>query len=98
MISIPLSNGAVNAHQIFQVELGDNTVEFYVNWNTTEEYWSADLYVEGELKCAGVILLVGDELLGVYNAGLGRLVMAGTDPTLDNLGTDNQLIWISDDE
>jgi len=98
MITIPLSNGAVNAHPVFEIELGDNTVEFRINWNTTEQYWSADLYVEGELKCAGVILLVGDELISAYNAGLGKLVMVGIDPTLDNLGVDNRLIWIPDNE
>lgn len=94
MITIPLQGGAVNAHPVFQIQLGDNLVEFRINWVSTESYWSADLYVEGVLKCAGVILLVGDELIGTYNSGLGRLVMSGDEPTLDNLGTSNTLVWI----
>lgn len=94
MITIPLQGGAVNAHQILEIQLGDNTVEFRINWVTTQGYWSADLYVEGVLQCAGVVLLPGDELIGKFNTGLGLLVLAGEQPTLDNLGNANQLVWV----
>lgn len=98
MTVIPLVGGATNAHQTFQIQLGDNTVQFNVNYLTTRSLWMCDLSVEGVTVAAGVMLLVGDELLQSYNAGIGRLVMTGTDPTLDDLGTNNKLVWVSDDE
>ena len=98
MITIPLTNGAANAHQILFIQLELNFVEFRVNWNTTQSQWYADLYLEGVLQAAGVMLLPGSELLSDYEADIGRLVINGTEPTLDNLGISNELVWISDNE
>ena len=33
-----------------------------------------------------------------YEAGIGRLVFVGDEVTLDNLGVNNKLVWVSDDE
>lgn len=95
---IPLVGGAANADYTFDVQLGDNTVGFRVHYLTTQAQWTCDLSVEGTIVAAGVMLLTGDELIGIYHTGLGKLVLNGTDPTLDDLGTNNQLVWISDDE
>ena len=98
MTVIPLVGGAANADYKFQIQLGDNTVDFHVHYLTTRSQWMCDLSVEGVNVAEGVMLQAGDELLQSYNAGIGRLVMTGTDPTLDDLGTNNKLVWVSDDE
>jgi len=98
MIIIPLVGGAVNADYTFQIQLGDNAVDFRIHYLTTREQWTCDLSVEGVTVATGVMLLCGDELLQNYNAGIGRLVMTGADPTLDDLGTNNKLVWVSDNE
>lgn len=99
MIEIPLTGGAANAHQTTQVQLDDNLVQFDINWCTLTEVWSCDVILEGVTLAAGTVLLPNAELIEVYETGLGgKLYVVGDTPTLDNLGTDNQLVWVSDDE
>jgi len=93
MATIPLSGGAVNAHQEFSIQLGDNVLEFRVNYITRSPGWSVDISREGDLLIAGAMLVPGAEITKNYNAGIGRLVFVGDEPTLDNLGTANSLVW-----
>ena len=93
METIPLSSGAANAHQIFSVQLGENLLEFRVNYITRSPGWSADIYREGILLIAGAMLVPGAEITKNYSADIGRLIFIGDDPTIDNLGQANSLIW-----
>lgn len=93
MITIPLKNGAVNAHQIFFVQLGDNFLEFRLNYITRFPGWSLDILREGETLIAGAMLVSGAEITKNFNAGIGRLLFIGDDPTIDNLGQSNSLIF-----
>ena len=99
MITIPLKNGASNAHQIFTIQLGDNFLQFTLNYVTVAgPAWSVDVSREGVTLISGAMLEPNAVITDNYNAGIGRLVFTGAAVTLDNLGTDNRLVWVSDDE
>jgi len=99
LITIPLLNGAANAHQKFTIQLGDNLLVFVVNYITLAgPAWSVDITREGVTLVSGAMLEPNAIITDNYNAGIGRLVFTGADVTLDNLGADNRLVWVSDDE
>ncbi|MGL4896220.1 MAG: phage baseplate plug family protein [Shewanella sp.] len=99
MITIPLLNGAANAHQRFTIQLGDNLLEFTLNYVTTYgPAWSVDIAREGVTLVSGAMLEPNAVITDGYEAGIGRLVFVGEDVTLDNLGLDNSLLWVADDE
>ena len=99
MIQIPLPSGAANAHPTFQIQLGDNLVQFNLNWLTLNEVWNCDILVEGVTLAAGITLVSNAELIEVYETSLGgKLYLVGDEPTLDNLGVSNYLVWVGDDE
>lgn len=93
MITIPLVGGAVNSHQTQYIQLGDNFCELVINYITITGDWVMDISVEGVSKMSGVMLKPSCEVSAIYNAGLGRFFFVGDEPTLDNLGTDNALVW-----
>ncbi len=93
MITIPLKSGSINSHQIFYVQLGDNFLEFRLNYITRFPGWSLDLYKEGVLLIAGAMLVSSEDIVKNFNADIGRLLFVGEDPTIDNLGSANKLVW-----
>ncbi len=98
-VGVPLKNGASNAHQIFSIQLGDNFLEFTLNYITKSgPAWSCDISREGILLIAGAMLEPGAKITDNYEADIGSLYFIGSDVTLDNLGVNNKLIWSSDDE
>ena len=99
MITIPLLNGSANAHQEFNIQLGDNFLQFTVNYITEAgPAWSVDIELEGVELISGAMLEPNAVITDNYDADIGRLVFTGSDVTLDNLGVDNKLVWLSDDE
>lgn len=93
MMTIPLSGGSVNAHQTFFIQLGENFLEFKLNYITRYSIWSLDVLKEGVILMSGAMLLPGSEITKSYNANIGRLLFVGLDTTIDNLGIDNKLVW-----
>lgn len=93
MITIPLQGGSVNSHQIFFVQLGENFLEFRLNYITRFPGWSLDILREGESLIAGAMLVPGAEVTKNFSADIGRLLFVGDDPTIDNLGQSNKLVW-----
>lgn len=99
MITIPLLNGAANAHQVFTIQLGDNLLDFTLNYITIAgPAWSVDISREGVTLISGAMLEPNAIITDNYDADIGRLIFTGADVTLDNLGVDNTLVWLSDDE
>lgn len=99
MITIPLLNGAANAHQRFTIQLGDNLLEFTLNYVTVYgPAWGVDIAREGVTLISGAMLEPNAVITDNYEAGIGRLIFVGADVTLDNLGVDNTLLWAADDE
>ena len=98
-ILVPIKGGAVNAHQQFTMQLGDNLLEFVLNHITLAgPAWSLNVSREGVLLIAGAMLEPDAVISQGYEADIGRLVFTGLDVTLDNLGVDNALTWVSDDD
>lgn len=99
MITIPLLNGAANAHQVFNKQLGDNFLQFTINYVTLAgPAWSVDISREGAVLINGAMLEPNAIITDNYDADIGRLIFTGEDVTLDNLGLDNKLVWVSDNE
>ena len=95
MIRIPLLNGANNTHQKFSVRLGDNLLDFRVNFISylKNPAWELCVYRDGAPLILGAKLEPGAEVSRGYRAGIGRLFFVGKEVTLDNLGVENQLVW-----
>lgn len=93
---IPLTSGSVNAHQTFEIQLGDNLVQFDINYKTTLNAWAVDLLIAGVRVVNGAMLEPGSDIIANWNLDktLGRLVFTGDEPTIDNIGTANFLVWV----
>ncbi|MDZ4327775.1 MAG: hypothetical protein U1A73_22535 [Pseudomonas sp.] len=96
MYVIPLRPGAVNAHQRFAVQLGENLIEFEVDFISYLDApaWSMNLVRDGSRIVSGAMLEPGSDVIQSYRTGIGQLVFTGADVTLNNLGVDNFLVWI----
>ena len=96
MIEIPLANGSANAHQRFGVQLGDNYLDFEINFisYTDTPAWTVNIYRDGTPLVTGAMLVPGADIIANYRAGIGRLVFVGDEVTLNNLGVDNHLTWV----
>lgn len=96
MYVIPLRQGAANAHQQFSVQLGDNLIEFEVDFISylDSPAWSMNLVRDGSLLVSGAMLEPGSDVIESYRTGIGQMVFTGADVTLDNLGIDNYLVWV----
>lgn len=99
MITVPLVAGAENAHAVFSIQLGDNFLQFTQNYITEAgPAWSIDIDREGVRLISGAMLEPNAVITDNYEANIGRLAFVGKDVTLDNLGVENSLVWLSDDE
>jgi hypothetical protein len=100
---VPLEGEAVNSHQEFSIQLGDNLFQFRLDWKYTTNRWSVNITIGETLTIAGAIIQPNCDILQVWNmtSTLGKLVcvsLDGSNPTLDNLGTNIKLLWYSPDE
>ena len=99
MITIPLLNGASNAHQSFEAQCGDNLLQFTVDYITDSgPAWSMNVSLADVTLMSGLMLEPNAILTETYMLSIGKLIFVGDEVTLDNLGTDNSLVWMSDDE
>ena len=96
MYVIPLRPGAINAHQRFSLQLGENLIEFEVDFISYLDApaWSMNLTRDGSRLVSGAMLEPGSDVIQSYRAGIGQMVFTGADVTLNNLGVDNFLVWI----
>lgn len=96
MLTIPLRAGSANAHQRFGVQLGDNLIDFEIDFISYLDApaWSMNLLRDGTRIVSGAMLEPGSDVIQSYRTGIGQLVFTGADVTLDNLGVDNWLVWI----
>lgn len=97
MIEIPLVSGIENSHQEFSVQLGENLFEFTLDWNYLYNNWSVGIDIDGDRIVSGSVLAAGS-CVNRHTTGIGKLYFIGIDATVENLGKQNQLVWISDPE
>lgn len=98
MTEIPLSSGSANAHQRFGIQLGENYLDFEIDYLSyiDKPAWSMNILRDGTYLVTGAMLVPGADVINGYRAGIGRLVFVGDEVTLDNLGIDNHLVWVSE--
>lgn len=87
--------------QTLSASLGSNTLVLELQWMTRLEVFRVDISTAaGVVLTAGRFLLPGVDLLaGLYpppKAAYGSLALEGNQPTPDNLGIDNMLVWSDD--
>ena len=75
------------------MQLGDNYLDFKLNYLTRFGLWSLDVYRDDSLLIAGATLEPNTDLTANTGAGIGRLYCVGVKPTFDNLGDVLQLVW-----
>lgn len=99
MINIPLDARAANAHQTFSIQLGDNFTGFTLGYLQNGQ-WTVNITIDDVPFVSGAMLEPNCDIIQHYNvsSSFGRLVFTGADTTLDNLGIDNKLTWVSPDE
>lgn len=98
MQEIPLSNGSANAHQEFSLQLGGNYLDFEINYvsYTDTPAWTMNILRDGTPLVMGAMLVPGADVVNGYRADIGRFVFTGDEVTLDNLGVNNHLVWVSE--
>lgn len=84
--------------QTFSARLGSNTLVIELQWMARLEVFRVNIATPlGVMLTAGRFLLPGSDLLaGLYpppRISYGSLTLEGDQPTPDNLGVTNQLVW-----
>lgn len=84
--------------QTLSAQLGSNTLVLEMQWMARLEVFRVDISTAaGVVLTAGRFLLPGVDLLaGLYppsKVAYGSLILEGNQPTPDNLGIDNMLVW-----
>lgn len=110
--TIPLSGGESNANQTLTVQLGDYLVDLELHYQQSGQ-WLMHVLPNGstgdletftindtDYLFSHLMLEPGCDLIKAYNVSdiFGQLFVYGDDPTLDNLGTNNKLVWFDTDE
>ncbi|AYH27178.1 hypothetical protein C5E20_08545 [Pectobacterium parmentieri] len=96
MKTIPLTRGIADFS--FSSTLNDATLRFNVRWLTRYSYFVVDIRdAMGNPIALGRALHVGVNLLAGLNTRIGRLVLDGETPTMENLGVTNNLRWHPND-
>lgn len=84
--------------QSFSARLGNNTLTIEMQWMARRAVFRVNILTAlGVTLTAGRILLPGADLLaGLYpppQVSYGSLILEGDQPTPDNLGVTNLLVW-----
>ena len=97
---IPLNGGVEYSHQTFVVNIAEREITFKLDYcgYVDTPFWNLDLYENGEPLVEGLTLQGGCDLIAPYHLGLGKLFLVGDEPTLDNLGVSNSLLWVAENE
>ncbi len=61
-------------YQRIKTAMNGQIVELYFKYNTQTDHWTLDVYKDGKPLLSGRKLVLGIDLLGRYNFGLGSLV------------------------
>lgn len=80
--------------QRFSVSSGGVVLQFEINWLTRFRYFVVNIRrPNGEPVTLGRALHPQVDLLNGLSAGLGSIRLEGSDPTPENLGIDNRMVW-----
>ncbi len=98
--TIALSGGVDFAFQSIDVNLGGNAVTLRISYVTSIAAWALDVYQSGVPLFAGAMLRASADILAPWNVreSFGAMTLIGSEPTLDNLGAANTLVWMAPSE
>lgn len=94
-MEIPLTPAI--AFQRFDSPLGQNRITFELNYVRTDQ-WSMDIFSGQTLLASGLMLEPNSVLTRGRFLEIGELVFMGDDATFENLGINNKLIWIPNEQ
>ncbi|MEL0577071.1 hypothetical protein AACK17_00770 [Pectobacterium punjabense] len=93
---VPLTRGLADFS--FTSTLNNAALRFNVRWLTRYSYFVVDIRdAFGDPIALGRGLHVGVNLLAGLNTDIGKLVLDGETPTMENLGVTNNLRWYPND-
>lgn len=109
---IPLLGTATYAHYQEYITLGDYSYVFSFAYQQNGQ-WALDVIADGDVGdiptttindtdyvFMGIMLEGGCDIVEMYQVTdtFGQLFFVGDEATLDNLGSDNKLVWYSPDD
>lgn len=75
------------------IPLGDKEYRFELDWSYNGNFYRVNMYDGDTPVIEGKGLHPGVDLLGRLKLGIGKLYLEGSPATVENLGTDNRLIY-----
>jgi hypothetical protein len=86
--------------QSIDVGLSGNFVTIRLSYVTLIDAWAMDIYQSGVPLYAGIMLRSNADMLQSWNVRetFGAMTLIGAEPTFDNLGEANVLVWTPPDE
>lgn len=89
-VSLPQGEPIISA----SIKMGDDEYDIKLNWSYGGQYYRVRLIKDGvELGVSGKGLNPEVDLLKSLKLGIGKLYLEGAQPTIDNLGLDNRLVY-----
>lgn len=92
-----VESGAVNAHQQFELQVNGAVYDLRLDYIEQAGSWTLSVIQDGERLADGVMLYGGANLFSAFPklTNTARLYVVGDEPTLDNLGVTNSIVWES---
>jgi len=79
---------------VADLPLGEPEIKMYLDWSYAGSFYRVRLVQSGkDLQVGGKGLNPGVDLLEQLKLGIGKLYLEGAQPTLENLGLDNRLVY-----
>lgn len=88
-----------NPHQNFSVTLGSYTLKFEFSWITRFGYFRVNVFEQSDnnrVIALGQAARSGVDILSRFEK-YGRVYIAGSEPTLENIGVNSKLMWEAPD-
>lgn len=80
-------------YQRFSVNVDGHSLSFALRWLQNYSYFAVDIYENGEPVTLGKGLNPDINLVRGLNTALGAIYLSGSQPTIDNLGVSNMLVY-----
>ena len=90
--SFPLPQG--QSFIVADLPIGEPEIKMHLDWSYAGNFYRVRLVQSGkDLQIGGKGLNPGIDLLEQLKLGIGKLYLEGAQPTLENLGLDNRLVY-----
>ena len=90
-----ISLEGATSYYTFNVEIANLVALVTLNWVTTGGFYKIFITIDNEEVVRGKGLHPDIDLFKSTELGIGKLYLQGDEPTLDNIGIDNRLVYES---